>query len=52
MDTIIKRDGRFELGKRTLELPFRGPSNQRITDVRASLEKGAAVEPESLGTEF
>ena len=37
-------DGRFVLAKRTLELPFRGSSNQRYIDVQASLKAGYAVE--------
>ena len=37
-------DGRFVLAKRTLELPFRGSSNQRYIDVQASLKTGCAVE--------
>ena len=36
-------DGPFDLDKRSLELDFRGSSNQRIIDVRASLEKGVAI---------
>lgn len=37
-------DGRFELAKRSLTLPFRGSTNQRLIDVPKSLERGAAVE--------
>lgn len=37
-------DGRFEAEKRTLSLPFRGSSNQRLIDVKKSLENGYAVE--------
>ena len=37
-------DGRFVLAKRSLELSFRGSSNQRFLDVPASLREGRAVE--------
>ena len=40
-DVII--DGRFMLGQRTLELRFRGSKNQRLIDVRRSLESGEVV---------
>lgn len=37
-------DGRFEIEKRSLELLFRGSSNQRLIDVKRSLATGAVVE--------
>ena len=37
-------DGRFVLEQRTLELRFRGSKNQRLIDVKRSLEAGEAVE--------
>lgn len=40
-DFII--DGKFEIEKRSLALHFRGSSNQRIIDVKKSLETGDAV---------
>ena len=36
-------DGRFVLAKRTLELKWRGSSNQRVLDVKKSLESGRAT---------
>lgn len=36
-------DGPFLLAQRTLEMPFRGSRNQRIIDVKSSLERGEAV---------
>ena len=41
VDVLV--DGPFELGKKTLDLPWRGSSNQRIIDVQASLKKGEMV---------
>ena len=43
-DVII--DGRFLLDQRTLELRFRGSKNQRLIDVKRSLDVGEAVEYE------
>lgn len=36
-------DGRFDIELRTLMLPWRGSSNQRLIDLPASLEAGQAV---------
>jgi anaerobic ribonucleoside-triphosphate reductase activating protein len=36
-------DGPFVEALRTLELPFAGSSNQRVIDVKLSLEEGAPV---------
>ena len=41
--TDILIDGRFVLEKRNLLLKFRGSDNQRIIDVKRSLEAGTAV---------
>ena len=36
-------DGRFQEDKKTLALPFRGSTNQRLVDVQASLKAGETV---------
>ena len=41
--TDVLVDGPFILSERTLEKRFRGSKNQRLIDVKASLEKGEAV---------
>lgn len=41
--TDVLIDGSFEINKRSLELKFRGSSNQRIIDVKKSLENNNVV---------
>ena len=41
IDVLV--DGRFELAKKSFDVVFRGSTNQRILDVKASLEKEEAV---------
>lgn len=36
-------DGRFDITKKNLMLQFRGSSNQRIIDVKKSLDQGKVV---------
>ena len=45
IDVLI--DGRFVQAQKSLEIAFRGSRNQRILDVRKSLEAGSAVETTS-----
>jgi anaerobic ribonucleoside-triphosphate reductase activating protein len=42
VDTLI--DGPFIIDKKTLKLPFRGSSNQRIIDIKSSLINGKPIE--------
>lgn len=42
-ETDILIDGRFILEQRSIDLMFKGSKNQRILDVRKSLEEGRAV---------
>lgn len=41
-DVIV--DGQFVLAERDVALPFRGSRNQRLIDVKASVEKGRSIE--------
>ena len=41
LDVLV--DGPFVIGLKNLGLRFRGSSNQRILEVKASLEQGAPV---------
>lgn len=42
--TDILIDGKFELAKKDLSLPYRGSTNQRIIDVRKTMELGRLIE--------
>lgn len=41
LDVVV--DGRFILSKKTMTVPFRGSSNQRLIDVQSSLERNQTV---------
>ncbi len=42
-NTDVLVDGSFKLSERSLDIRFRGSKNQRLIDVKRSLEKGMAV---------
>ena len=42
VDILI--DGKFELDKRDIMLKYRGSANQRVIDVKKSLEEGKIIE--------
>lgn len=42
IDVVV--DGPFILSKRSLDLQYRGSSNQRLVDVQQSLQKGVVIE--------
>ena len=42
-NTDVLVDGRFEIDKKSLACKFRGSTNQRIIDVKKSLEEGRAI---------
>ena len=42
-NTDVLIDGKFEIDKKSMDLEFRGSSNQRIIDVAKSLEKNKVV---------
>ncbi len=41
IDVLV--DGPFEMNKKSLDIPWRGSTNQRLVDVKKSLEKGEVV---------
>lgn len=41
VDVLV--DGKFELKNKSLELPFRGSTNQRLIDVKQSLKDGKLI---------
>ena len=44
VNSDILIDGKFDISQRSLELRFKGSKNQRTLDIKASMEKGKAVE--------
>ena len=42
-NTDVLVDGRFEIDKKSLACEFRGSTNQRVIDVKKSLEEGGVV---------
>lgn len=42
-NTDVLVDGRFEIDKKSLACKFRGSTNQRVIDVKKSLEEGGVV---------
>ena len=42
-NTDVLVDGRFEIAKKSLACKFRGSTNQRVIDVKKSLEEGGVV---------
>lgn len=43
MEIDVLIDGKFDPSKKTLDLPFRGSSNQRLIDVKKSLENHETI---------
>ena len=41
IDVLV--DGPFEIDRMSLDIPWRGSANQRLVDVKKSLEKGELV---------
>ena len=43
-NTDVLVDGRFDIDKKSLDIAFSGSSNQRLIDVKKSLDMGYVVE--------